>query len=99
MKYPFLLLAACVLSAFTFIPTTPGYRIDGIVTGLPDNTWLSSLSLQQKRLMIEGHSAAATRLIAALASEPRLRNPSFAAAVLRAENGEEIFTIQAEVSP
>ncbi|WP_345949159.1 TlpA disulfide reductase family protein [Mucilaginibacter sp. PAMB04274] len=40
MKYLFLLLAACILSAFAFIPTAPGYRIDGTVTGIPDNTWL-----------------------------------------------------------
>ncbi|EHQ25503.1 TlpA disulfide reductase family protein [Mucilaginibacter paludis] len=40
MKYLFLLLAACILSAFTFIPTSPGYRINGTVTGLPDSTWL-----------------------------------------------------------
>ncbi|SDF46245.1 Peroxiredoxin [Mucilaginibacter pineti] len=40
MKYLFLLLAACILSAFAFIPAAPGYRINGTVTGLPDSTWL-----------------------------------------------------------
>ena len=40
MKYLFLLLAACVLSAFALIPTAPGYRINGTATGLPDSTWL-----------------------------------------------------------
>ena len=40
MKYLVPLLAACILSAFAFIPTAPGYRINGTVTGLPDNTWL-----------------------------------------------------------
>jgi peroxiredoxin len=40
MKYLFLLLAACILSAFAFTPTAPGYRIKGTVTGLPDSTWL-----------------------------------------------------------
>ena len=38
------------------------------VTGaLPDDTWLDGLSLRQRHLVLEGHSAAATRLIAALA--------------------------------
>lgn len=40
MKYLFLLLAFCILSAFAFIPAAPGYRINGTVTGLPDSTWL-----------------------------------------------------------
>jgi general secretion pathway protein L len=66
---------------------------------LPDDTWLASLSLRQRHLMLEGHSAAANRLIAALASEPLLHNPSFAAPVMRAETGGELFTIQAEAGP
>ncbi len=40
MKFLTLLSAACVLSAFAFISNTPGYRINGTVTGLPDSTWL-----------------------------------------------------------
>lgn len=40
MKYLFLLLAVFILSAFASIPTAPGYRINGTVTGLPDSTWL-----------------------------------------------------------
>jgi general secretion pathway protein L len=66
---------------------------------LPDDTWLSGLSLHERHLVLEGHSAAATRLIAALASEPLLHNPSFAAPVLRGETGGEVFTIQAEAGP
>jgi general secretion pathway protein L len=62
---------------------------------LPDDTWLTSLALHQRTIVMEGHSAAATRLIAALAAEPRLRDPAFAAPVLRGENGSEVFTIQA----
>jgi len=72
----------------------------GVLTDdLPDDTWLSALTLRQNRLVIEGHSSAAIRLIAVLASEPRFRNPAFGAPVLRAENGGDIFTIQAEVAP
>lgn len=72
----------------------------GVLTDtLPDDTYLTSLTLRQRHLVIEGHSAAATRLIAAMAGEAHLRNPSFAAPVLRAEKGGEVFTIQAEISP
>jgi general secretion pathway protein L len=69
----------------------------GLLTDvLPDDTWLTSVGLHQRKLVLEGHSAAATRLIAAMASESRLRNPAFAAPVVRGENGGEVFTIQAE---
>ena len=40
MKHLFLLLIICLFSTFAFTPSTPGYRISGTVTGLPDNTWL-----------------------------------------------------------
>jgi general secretion pathway protein L len=66
---------------------------------IPDDTFLTSLTLRRDRLVVEGHSAAATRLIAALAAQKRLRNPSFAAPVVRSENGDQIFTIQSEVMP
>jgi general secretion pathway protein L len=72
----------------------------GVLTDtLPNDTWLTSMSLHQHHLVIEGHSAGATKLIAAMASEPRLRNPAFAAPVLRPDTGGEVFTIQADVAP
>jgi general secretion pathway protein L len=72
----------------------------GLLTDvLPDDTWLTGLALHQHKLVLEGHSAAATRLIAAMASESRLRNPAFAAPVVRGEGGGEVFTIQAEFGP
>jgi len=40
MKYRFVLLTTCILSAFAFTPSVPGYQINGTVSGLPDNTWL-----------------------------------------------------------
>ena len=63
---------------------------------LPDDTFLSMLSLQHGRLRLEGQSAAATRLIAALSEEPHIRNPGFAAPVLRSEAGADVFAIEAE---
>jgi general secretion pathway protein L len=71
-------------------------RMLGVLTDtLPDDTWLSTLTVHQHTIVMEGHSAAATKLIAGMAAEPRLRDPAFAAPVLRGENGGEVFTIQA----
>jgi general secretion pathway protein L len=66
---------------------------------LPDDTWLSSLTLRQRTLVMEGHSTASTKLIAGMAAEPRLHDPAFAAPVLRDENGGEVFTIRAGYGP
>ena len=63
---------------------------------VPDDTWLTNLSLRQRSLVLEGHSAAATKLLAAIGAQPRFRDPSFAAPVLRAENGGEVFTVRTE---
>ena len=71
-----------------------------LTTLLPDDTFLQEFSLAQRKLIVRGHSAAAARLVAALASEPAIRNPAFAAPVMRIENGQaEIFTIRAEWVP
>jgi hypothetical protein len=48
---------------------------------------------------MEGHSAAATKLITSMAAESHFKNPSFAAPVVRADNGQDIFTIQAGYGP
>ena len=75
-------------------------RILGLLTGLlPDDTFLTSISLRQGQMTMEGHSAAATKLIASMAAEPRFRNPAFAAPVVRADNGKDVFTIQAGFGP
>ena len=63
---------------------------------LPDDTFLSMLSLQHGKLRLEGQSAAATRLIGALSKEPHIRNPGFAAPVLRSDAGTDVFAIEAE---
>jgi general secretion pathway protein L len=70
-----------------------------LTDALPDDTFLESLTLRQGRIAIEGESAAATRLIAALAGQPHIRNPGFTAPVLRLESGAEAFSIQAEYAP
>lgn len=67
---------------------------------LPDDTYLTDLTLRSRALSISGESAGAARLIAALSAEPGLRNPAFAAPVTRSGDGNrEGFTIRAEVAP
>lgn len=68
----------------------------GVLTAtLPDDTWLSSLTLHQRDLVLEGHSTASAKVIAGMAAEPRLHDPAFGAPVLRGESGSEVFTIRA----
>jgi general secretion pathway protein L len=65
---------------------------------LPDDTFLNDLALHQRRLTITGQSAAAPKLIAALAADPMFHNPGFAAPVTRNEAaGRDVFSIATEV--
>jgi general secretion pathway protein L len=65
---------------------------------LPDDTYLTLMSVNRRKLSITGRSASAARLIGALAANPLLRNPAFTAPVLRDEaNRGEMFSINVEV--
>ena len=70
---------------------------------LPDDTYLESLTLSDRRLAMTGRSAAAARLIALLAANPLFRNPAFAAPVTRVPDegagGADEFAIRADVAP
>jgi general secretion pathway protein L len=67
---------------------------------LPDDTYLTEMELRQRKLTLSGRSAAAARLIGALAADPEFRNPGFSAPVTRLEAlRAELFTINAEVLP
>jgi general secretion pathway protein L len=67
---------------------------------LPDDTYLTEMELQQRKLTMSGRSAAAARLISAVSADSEFRNPAFAAPVTRIEAlRQEIFTIITEVAP
>ncbi len=67
---------------------------------LPDDTYLTEIDLRQRKVTLSGRSAAAARLIGALAAEGKFRNPGFAAPVTRLELlRAEVFTIVAEMEP
>jgi len=67
---------------------------------LPDDTHLTDLSLKNRKLSLIGQSAAAARLLGALAADQTFKDPAFAAPVTKLEaNRQEIFSITAEVTP
>ena len=67
---------------------------------LPDDTYLTEMELRQRKVTLSGRSAAAARLIGALAEDGEFKNPAFAAPVTRLEAlRAELFTINAEVGP
>ena len=67
---------------------------------LPDDTYLTEMELRQRKVTLSGRSAAAARLIGALAEDGEFKNPAFAAPVTRLEAlRAELFTVNAEVGP
>ena len=67
---------------------------------LPDDTYLTEVELQKRKVTLTGRSAAAARLIGPLAADGAFRNPGFTAPVTRVEAlHTELFTINAEVAP
>ena len=78
--------------------STPLQTIALLTDVLPDDTSLTALSTLQGKLTISGRSAAAARLIGAIAATPLIHNPAFTAPVIRDEiSGGETFSIHAEL--
>ena len=64
---------------------------------LPDDTVLTDLTMRQRVITLTGQSAAAARLIPALAADPLLRDPTFTAPVTRNDTQRaDLFSIRAE---
>jgi len=67
---------------------------------LSDDTFLTELSLRQRKLTFSGESGAAAKVIVALSAEPMLHKAAFVAPVTRAPTGGlDMFSIEAEVVP
>ncbi len=68
---------------------------------LPDDTNLSDLVLRSRVATLSGRSAAAARLITALASDPTIHNPIFTAPVTRSDIAANVesFSIRLEFVP
>jgi general secretion pathway protein L len=78
----------------------PLRAIAAVTDALPDDSWLTDLVLEQRRLRIDGQSRKAVQLIARLAANPAIVDPAFAAPVTRDDSGHvDVFSISAEVTP
>ncbi len=67
---------------------------------LPDDTFLTDLSVTGRKLTLNGQSASAAKLIGTLAADPSIRNPAFVAPVTRLETSRsDLFSIRAELAP
>lgn len=65
---------------------------------LPDDTYLTALSIRKRVLTLSGRSSQAARLIPLLSADPSLHNTTFAAPVTRVEGTDgDQFSIRAEV--
>jgi general secretion pathway protein L len=78
----------------------PLSAIAAVTEALPDDTFVTDLTLNQRRLALNGQSVDAVRLIPRLTGEFAIRNPAFTAPVTRASGGHgDVFAISAELVP
>ncbi len=67
---------------------------------LPDDTWLTDLTLRDGVITLSGQSSGAVRLIPRLSADAALVAPAFSAPVTRIEsNNSDLFSIRAGVAP
>ncbi len=71
-----------------------------LTNALPDDTWLTDLTLKSGDLTFDGQSANAARLIGLLSNVKGLHDPSFTAPVTRTADGKaDIFSMHVSVGP
>ena len=73
--------------------------IAAVTRVLPDDSFLTDLTLRQGQLTISGQSPAAARLIPAISADPNFTAPAFSAPVTRIEGqNTDLFSIRAGVA-
>lgn len=78
----------------------PLQALAAVTDALPDDTWLTDLTLQQRVLRLGGESHAAAQLIGRLAAVGLVADPAFAAPVTSdTDRHADIFAISAEIRP
>lgn len=65
---------------------------------LPDDTFLTRLSVNDRKLTMEGQSAAAAKLIARLSNDKLFQEPAFTAPVTRTDHGADLFALRATIA-
>lgn len=74
--------------------------LTAVTNALPDNTFLTEMTLTHLKLNLAGQSAAAAPLLSALSADPMLKNAAFSAPVTRdSTDHEDLFSIEARVDP
>ncbi len=89
-----------VLAAATHDTGDALTTLSSLTAAMPDDTFLTDLSMAGRKVTINGQSAAAAKLIGVLSASPAWRNPTFAAPVTRLETTRtDLFSIRAELAP
>ena len=88
-----------LFSAETAKIGNPLRALAAVTAALPDDTFLTSFAMRNRKISISGRSAGAARLIATLSADPELRDPAFDAPVTRAGDRADLFSIQLGLAP
>lgn len=78
---------------------SPLRAVAALTAALPDDTFLVTLAMRDRKLSMTGRSAAAARLIGTLDGDPDLRDAAFDAPVTRAGDKSDLFSIRATLAP
>ena len=78
---------------------SPLRALAALTSALPDDTYLTSFTMRDRKLSLSGRSAAAASLIGALSADPDVRDPAFDAPVTRAGDRQDLFSIRATLAP
>jgi general secretion pathway protein L len=71
-----------------------------VTKALPDNTFLTELTLRHLKLTLAGKSASAAPLLSALSADPLLAGAAFSAPVTRdSADHDDLFSITARIAP
>ena len=78
---------------------SPLRAIAALTAAMPDDTYLTSFTMRERKLSVSGRSAAAAQLIGTLSANPDLRDPAFDAPVTRVGDRSDLFSIRATLAP
>ncbi len=87
-----------VLADATARTADPMAVLATLTARLPDDTYITDLSMNGRTVTLNGQSASAAKLIGLLAADPTISNPAFSAPVTRLEaTHSDLFSIRASV--
>ena len=78
---------------------SPLRALAALTVALPDDTYLTSFAMKERKMSLAGRSGGAASLIATLSADPDLRDPAFDAPVTRVGDRQDLFSIRATLAP